>query len=317
MSLSGASFWYNKDNNNTGMSREIIRPDNEVEKMRGEYLRLLGLDAVPDCIVVLDAGVADRAALKTRNWVPTSYEDETANWREAPQTPRPSYEPRKSDRGNIVIGAAGGKARAIAGAELYKYFHVPVVTTSKNSEEQKGDTENNDPWVVYKDYLTRQGVPVEAIVSEKESTSTFEQVLNLVELAQDKGWSSMLIILNDHHLPRTKTFLEYLTNKELATTKLRFLLAKLPDEVKRKMGFRVVGQPDDPSIDFYDSSFFEKAARLKIFLGSAESILLKRDPRYAKVFEAVQKLPAFQKRLEAEARGLAQLQSGEYGKPRR
>ncbi|HEY4523540.1 MAG TPA: YdcF family protein [Candidatus Paceibacterota bacterium] len=291
--------------------------DNFKEKKQ-EYLKLLGLESVPDCVVVLDAGVADRATRKTHHWVPTSYEDETANWRETLQTSRPSYEPRKSERGNIVIGAAGGKARAIAGAELFRYFHMPLVTTSKNSEEQKGETENNDPWIVYKDYLTeRQGVPPEAIVSEKESTSTFEQVLNLVELAKDENWKSMLVILNDHHLLRTKTFFEYLTNKELAITKLRFLLAKLPAEAQIKMGFKISGSPENPSINFYDNAFFEKAARLKMFFGSAESILLKRDPSYAKVFKAVQKLPTFQKRLEAEARGLAQLQSGEYAKPRK
>lgn len=295
-------------------------PVRELQHKRLEELQLLGVDTTPDCIVVLDAGVADRTTKsgKTYRWDPTSYQDETANWQEMPKGPRPAYEPRRSERGNIVIGAAGGKARAMAGSELYFSFNVPLVTTSKNSEEQRGETSDNDPWVVYKRYLIeRCGVPPEAIISEKESTSTFEQVVNLVELANEQGWESMLIVLNDHHLPRTKTFFEYLTHKELACTKLRFLLAKLPELAQRKMGFEAVGSLDDPIIDFHDNSFFEKADRLKMFFGSAEKVLVRRDPKYGKVLEAVHKLPAFQKRLEAEARGLAQLLSGDYAKPRK
>lgn len=321
-----AESYKNQEEEKIGQAESLFSvnlPENkffnpELEGKRKEYLRLLGLEFVPDCIVVLDAGVAERKIGKLRRWDPTSYEDETANWREQVSPPQSSYEPRKSGRGNVVIGAAGGKARAIAGAELFKYFQVPLVTTSKNSEEQKADTNAKDPWEAYKDYLVeRQNIPQEMIISEKESTSTFEQVVGLVELAQDKNWRSMLVILNDHHLPRTKKFFEYLTNKEIAGTKLKYLLAKLPESLRERIGCEIQGSPENPVIYFPSDAFFKQANKLKIFFGSAEDIIIKRDPRYAKVIDEMQKLPAFRKRLEAERRGLDQLQSGEYGKPRK
>lgn len=60
-------------------------------------------------------------------------------------------------------------------------------------------------------------------------------------------------------------------------------------------------------------AFYEEMkSNIKVTLISSESVLIEHDPAFATRFENVKKTPAYQKRLVAEARGIAALKSGKY-----
>jgi uncharacterized SAM-binding protein YcdF (DUF218 family) len=53
-----------------------------------------------------------------------------------------------------------------------------------------------------RDLATAAGVPVDRIVLEDRSTSTFEHVVNLRPIAVDHGWRRLVVVTDPFHLPR-------------------------------------------------------------------------------------------------------------------
>lgn len=295
-------------------------PDSKTpEQKRKEYLELMGLSEQPDAIIVLDAGIAERTRKDgtTIKWGPTAYNDETANFQEAPDPSKPVYGVRQSEKGNYVVGCGGGKARTIAAAELHDYFPVPVITTSRYP--LKGDPDHQPPdehWEVYQDYLKNvQNIPEAELLAEQESTTTITGILNLIFMAHEKGWKNVVILANDFHLPRTQKFYDYLTDKEKATTLCRYILARVPAEYRERMDYTVEGSAQDPKIVFASDRFFDMARQSHMTVVSAEEILKHRRPSYEKVLREVEESFAYQERVVMEQRGVDQLDAGLYMKP--
>ncbi len=81
---------------------------------REKYQEMLGFEEKnedPDVILVLDAGVAEQRAKgeKSPRWMPTSYEDGTANFPSDKDKENFRYGVRVSSRGRVMIGAAEEK----------------------------------------------------------------------------------------------------------------------------------------------------------------------------------------------------------------
>ena len=273
-----------------------------------------------DVIMIIDAGIAERTRKDgtTLKWEPTAYSDETANFREVPDPAKPVYAVRQSEQGNFVVGCGGGKARAIAAANLYRSYQVPIVTTSKYP--LKGEPDHQPPdehWKVYQDYLQDiQGIPPTDLLAEEESTTTITGILNLVFMAYERGWKHATVIVNDFHLPRTRRFYEYLTHEGTATTLCKYILATLPKEYRFRMDYKVNETADEPEIVFASESFFHFARQSDMIVMSAEDILTQYQPAYAKVLKNVQDSYAYQQRVAMEQCGVDQLDAGLYMKPR-
>lgn len=304
---------------------------------KAEYRELLGLEHDPDMIVVIPGGVVGRKHIKKKpdgtesieyTWTPTSWGDDEPNLPPEAQTSgeygkeyKPGYKARISESGDIVLTAGGGKARAIAGAELYRVFHSPILTLSKYpfvSREEEADIGTGLPknfWKEYKRYIVEtQKVPEEKVLSETESTDTFQGLLEVVKVAHEHGWETPVIISNEYHIPRIKKMWEFLMKPETAGTKLAFIFKHMPKYFKDMMGYHYAGgTEEEPIITFDDpNDFFEYTASMKPVFVSAESILAYRNPDFVKVFEDVKRTDWYQRRVAQEQWGLERLEGAIY-----
>jgi hypothetical protein len=298
------------------LNNSEIREDEHKKEI---YREIIGLNEGenPDMILVLDAGISERKKLGETKWGPTSHEDETGNF---PKNEKSStkYNLRTTSHGNSVIGCGGGKARALAGIELGGVFGATIVTDSRypvkveNGEEPPPEDHSQ----VYKEYLERMGVPKDKIQEEKESTTTFEGLINFLIMASENQSNHPVIITNGYHLPRTEKMLELLLDPEKAKSKLKYLIAKLPAEYLERIGAKVEGEGKDIEVSFVDSKFLENTNKLSVKVASAEDILVHRDPRYGKLFDKVKETEEYQKRVKLEESGVRQLEEGIYGMPK-
>lgn len=292
----------------------------EEESKKEIYREIVGLSEGidPDLILVLDAGIAERRVFGDSHWGPTSYEDETGNFPKN-EIDSKKYNLRVTSRENFVIGCGGGKARALAAIELRDVFEEATIVTDSRypvKVEQGEELPPEDHSQVYKEYLERMGVPKDKIQEEKESTTTFEGLINFLIMASENQSNHPVIITNGYHLPRTEKMLELLLNKEKAETKLKYLIVKLPTEYLEKIGAKVKGEGKDVEVSFVDLKFLEEANKLSVKIASAEDILVHRDSRYKDLFDKVEETEEYQKRVKLEEMGVAQLEEGIYGMPK-
>jgi len=303
------------------MSIEAEKFVEEEDTKKVSYREIIGLPEGqdPDLILALDAGVAERKVFGESRHVPTSYEDETGNFLEQAVADKSKYNLRKTNRGNILVGAGGGKARALAARNLSEVFvNAGIVTDSRypvgSSDHPEFPEAHSE---VYKKFLEKAGVPSDKIEEEKESTTTFEGLINFLMIAIEKNKNRLVVVTNDYHLPRTQKILELLTDKEKAQ-KLKYIFARMPKEYQKKIGAKIK-QYDNGEVDlsFDDESFFEKLKEISVSVASAEDVLAHDNSHYRNLFEKVKKTDAYKKRVALEQKGVDQLESGVYGKIRK
>ncbi len=302
-------------------SPEFGEADEAIEKEKVAYREIIGLPEGedPDLILVLDAGIAERKVFGESRYVPTSYEDETGNFSEQAVADKSKYNLRKTDQGNFLVGAGGGKARVLAVRNLSEVFtNVGIITDSRYPV---GESDQPDfPEVhsqIYKRYLERAGIPSDRIEEENESTTTFEGLINFLLIAVNEKRNHLVVVTNDYHLPRTEKIMDLLMDKEKAQ-KLRYIFARMPEEYRRKIGAKIEHH-DDGGVDlsFDDEAFFEKLKGVSVIVVSAEDILAYDNPHYKNLFDKVRNTVAYKKRVNAEQKGIRQLEDGVYGKIRK
>ncbi|REE57367.1 vancomycin permeability regulator SanA [Paenibacillus taihuensis] len=115
----------------------------------------------------------------------------------------------------IILGAAlwsdkpspGLRERLEHGFELYKQGKVEHFILS-GGHDHNGSTLSEAEGM--RDYLKAKGVPVEAMVLEEDSRSTYENLLFSKPLAYKRGWKHLLIVTHDFHSPRAADIAQYL-----------------------------------------------------------------------------------------------------------
>ncbi len=172
----------------------------------------------------------------------------------------------------------GGKARIISAAELARVFpNTIIVTTSA--------VDSNEPThaAVMERELVDLGVLPNRILKEEVSWDTFSEMAEMVKMADSKGWWRLAVITNGYHVPRAQE-----------------MFNQAPSLISEEV---------DP--DFHNAlDRIEKG--LKVVFVSAEDILPLRHRSYQIVIEAVKSSQPYSKRLEAEAKGLSDLNAGRY-----
>ncbi|MGC9950362.1 MAG: YdcF family protein [Bryobacteraceae bacterium] len=112
----------------------------------------------------------------------------------------------------LVLGAAEYrgrpspvlKARLDHALDLYRRHMAPRIMTTGGAGGDPVFTEGD----VGRDYLTRQGVPPEAIVVEREGGSTVASTALAGEIMRRMGLQSAIVVSDGYHIYRVKKLLE-------------------------------------------------------------------------------------------------------------
>jgi len=112
----------------------------------------------------------------------------------------------------LVLGAAEYrgrpspvlKARLEHGLALYRRHLAPRLLTTGGAGGDPIFTEA----AVARDYLTRQGVPAEAIIVEAEGESTLESAVAAAEIMRRMGLKSCVVVSDGYHIFRAKKILQ-------------------------------------------------------------------------------------------------------------
>ncbi|MCS7461173.1 YdcF family protein [Paenibacillus doosanensis] len=107
----------------------------------------------------------------------------------------------------IVLGAAlwngepspALKERLDRAALLYKQRRIAHIIVSGGPDRSDSQLTEADGM---RSYLLRFGIPDTAVVMERRSTSTYENILFSREIVQRNDWHSTVIITHKYHAPR-------------------------------------------------------------------------------------------------------------------
>ncbi len=114
-----------------------------------------------------------------------------------------SERPRESDA--IILLEGDGYARYKEAASLFKAGIAPVICFSGNLDNGKSGAFTFDR---IKPLILAEGVPETALLFEDKSRNTYEQAVQVIGLAQKKGWKRITIVASHYHAYRA--FLTFL-----------------------------------------------------------------------------------------------------------
>jgi len=174
--------------------------------------------------------------------------------------------------------ATASRTRVIATAEIAEAVpNMLIVTDSYN----RFDPDEPTMASVVKNELIHRGVDEDRVLMEEDSFSTFTELTEMIKMALDKGWTKVLILSNEYHLPRISE-----------------MYARLNEIV------------DDAEFQELLQTFKDGGG--KVEFTSAEPVMRVSSPWYDRYLDAAERSPQYVKTLEGEAQGLADLRAGKY-----
>ncbi|MDP2637192.1 MAG: YdcF family protein, partial [bacterium] len=96
--------------------------------------------------------------------------------------------------------------RASESASLFKQGFAPRILVSGNNKLVGPNTrpeENDFELGLLKGYLVEHGVPEAAILIDDQSFNSLGQATNVVKIAKENGWSTLLIVVSAYHALRS------------------------------------------------------------------------------------------------------------------
>jgi len=176
----------------------------------------------------------------------------------------------------------GGKARAIAAAEIARFYPcVAIIANGHTYENAPSDAR------IMKEELGRFGASTDHVILQEKSYSTFTEFVELVKYVAEHKWRRIVIVTNEFHIPRAQELLRHI------------------DSLRDPYGVSM-----DPDFRAALPAFRDRAPEI-VFV-SAEAVLLLRNPSYQRIVDRAKASPEWQKRAAKEAQGLKQLQQGTY-----
>ena len=172
------------------------------------------------------------------------------------------------------FGVSGDRAIVAAAGALYGDHSewTFLATGGKGHFDDINDMPNIS--TIIKKELMTLGVPSENIIEENNSYNTYQQLLNLQLILSGNGGGRVIVLSNQHTLPRLQAMVNH--KEEL------LILKKLLDD-----------------------------ARLELL--SAEKVLLDRDPdNWEKIITEAYAGEAMKKRVALEEQGARQIKDGTY-----
>lgn len=172
------------------------------------------------------------------------------------------------------FGLDGHRIRVEAASILYKDEPgLMLVASGGKGQNEKIPDAPTTAAIIMKE-LIELGVPATAILLEDKSGTTYQQLIALIRLIEDRGWQDIQVVSNSWHLPRIKAMI---------TNVAEFSLLK---------------------------TFFEKKA---LRLVDADQLLTDKEPwRWKSSLEKARGSEAYASRLATEKKGILQIEAGTY-----
>ena len=134
------------------------------------------------------------------------------NWREKADHLQELVENEPVRPSDVIVWLQGDRLdRAARVLELWNRKIAPIIVVSGNDSLVGPSTrtgENNISTVEMARWLLNHEVPPQAIVVDDESFNTRDQAVNVLNLAEEKGWSSLVLVGSLHH--QMRPFLTFL-----------------------------------------------------------------------------------------------------------
>lgn len=180
----------------------------------------------------------------------------------------------------------GGKARALAVAELAEHFPEATVAVNSNTFNIRNAEAPTDAEVMA-DYLERKGVDPDRMVKQDRSTTTFTELIELVKYIAKEGWEHPVVVAGETQRPRAEEML------------------------------RQIETLHDPAGAWQDPEFRAalkkvKEIHAKITFVNAEDVLPIRDERYGPLIEAARQSETWKIREKLDQGALKDLKAGRY-----
>jgi len=190
----------------------------------------------------------------------------------------------KEVHGNV----SGSLAGVYATAELAKYF--PDARIMTNSYVEKTGEQHAE---VIAAELHHLGVGADRIIIQKESFSTYSELLELIRLIAKHKLEHAVVVVNEFVVRRARAFLAHI------------------HDVGDRAGYR-----ERPGIAEALREYEElrRNGKARITVVSSEEIISLINPWFRGVVEAARKLPEWQETLRIEESGADAIEKGEYGK---
>lgn len=203
-----------------------------------------------------------------------------------PETQQRRYKPGSYADVDWKGYMSGGKARALAVAELAKYFPEATVAVNSSTFSVQNPEAPTDAEVMA-EYAQRKGVDPERIIRQDRSTTTFTELVELVKYIAKNGWQHAVVVVGETQKPRAEEML------------------------------RQIDILHDPAGAWKDEEF---RAALEVFrelhpqitFVTAEDVLPLRDERFGRLIAEARKTENWKTREALDAKALEDLKSGRY-----
>ncbi len=123
----------------------------------------------------------------------------------------------------IFVLQGDGVNRAAHAAELFQQKFAPLVAIVGNANDHRY---GSFPSSEIRDEIVRRGVPETAMYFEEVASHTRAEAERAMELAQKKGWKSILILTSPHH--KYRAFLTFLKAMHDADMDIQLISAVAP-----------------------------------------------------------------------------------------
>ncbi|OGG73760.1 hypothetical protein A3A40_01560 [Candidatus Kaiserbacteria bacterium RIFCSPLOWO2_01_FULL_54_20] len=124
----------------------------------------------------------------------------------------------------IIILEGDLLVRVPEGARLYKEGWAPIVVISGGDTDQPAYAV---PASQMLPALLKEGVPREAVILEEKSQNTRDQAVEIMKLARERGWKSIILVASHYH--QYRAFLTFLKAMREAGLELALISAPVRD----------------------------------------------------------------------------------------
>ncbi|WP_038073203.1 YdcF family protein [Treponema sp. C6A8] len=131
-------------------------------------------------------------------------------------------EPQKSDA--IILLEGDGFARYKKAVSLYKSGIAPLICFSGGFDDEKSGAFTYEK---VKPLILEAGVPEKDLILEDKSKNTYEQAIEIMQLAQQNNWKRIVLVASHYHSYRA--FLTFLCVQKLKFPDLIMDMAAVKD----------------------------------------------------------------------------------------
>lgn len=124
--------------------------------------------------------------------------------------------------------------------ELYRDGWFPMIMVSGGLGK-----EGFDEAVVMRDYLIAHGVPADRIIADSQGWTTYDSAKNVAALLKSRGWSSVFVVTQYYHVPRSRLAVSNFGVKTLYWAHARYFgpkdLLGIPREIAGLVSYTLRG----------------------------------------------------------------------------